>query len=70
MIFYICTDTAGHDFDCFTSLAEAKKLVGSTGGGEVVAVDVPVTAETIRKLLGGYGGYATKSRIIKVKDWS
>lgn len=66
MMFYICIDNEGQIFDCVTTLRLAKDIVGGAGGGEINAVEVPVTPETICRLLGNIGGYATQCRTIEV----
>lgn len=67
MMFYICIDNEGATFDCVTSLKEAKDIVGGAGGGEINAVEVGVDPDSIRRLLGNLGGYATQFRTIEVK---
>ena len=63
MIFYIITDADGSVFDCTTKLAEAKQIAIDDGGLCVVTrLDVDVSAETIRRLLGNHGGYAKSSK--------
>lgn len=57
-------DTVG----CEVTLKAARVLAKSHGDDwTITAVDVPVTAETIRLLLGKLGGYATDCRVIEPK---
>ena len=67
MKFYICHDAEDSVFDCCFTLKEAKEIVHNAGGGMVVMVDVPVNAETVQKLLGNMGGYATNQKFTVIK---
>lgn len=68
MKFYIVGDERGAVLACKTTARDAKGvlLAHVTGrpekGGTVTMIDVPVTAESIRLLLGQCGGYATAFR--------
>lgn len=66
MKFYICSDIQGSDFDCVTTLSEAKQIVKAAGGGSVMMVDTPITADTIRRLLGQLGGFAVSSKLYEI----
>lgn len=61
---------------CFLTMREAKAAVKQSlewnpnawsTNPYVEVVDVPVTAESIRRLLGDHGGYATESKNVIVK---
>jgi hypothetical protein len=59
MRFYIVTHASGETRDAFTTLREARALADSIGPMATVDwVDVPVTSETVRRMLGQGGGYA------------
>jgi hypothetical protein len=66
MKFYVCHDVDDQAFDCCFTLKKAKEIVNNDGGGAVVMVDVPVNADTIQRLLGNRGNYATKIIITEV----
>ncbi len=63
MKFYIVNSSEGE------AVAACMTLKDAIGDGilqcgtdfSITAVDVPVTAETIRRLLGNHGGYATRT---------
>lgn len=57
MKFYECRDTDGVVFDCVLSLKEARDVVAPVHG-DVCMVEVEVTAESVRRLIGNLGGYA------------
>jgi hypothetical protein len=60
MRFYVIEDS-GETIGCELTLAAAHDRAASRASGEyeITALEVPVTAESIRRLLGGLGGYAT-----------
>lgn len=63
MKFFIVHDSEDEQvLDCFMTLKEAKECALNNGGGAVLSIDVPVTSESIQKLLGNFGGYGTKQR--------
>jgi len=65
MKFYVCEDAMGTSFDCYLTLKEAKRRVREDApGGLVEMVDVPVSAESIQRLLTTKGGYANESRVV------
>ena len=73
MKFYICEDHQGNTFDCKTKLSEAKHEVLVRIGrceidhGRITVVDMEVSAENVRRLLGNVGGYAKgETRFIDV----
>ena len=63
MKFYIVQSLAGDVQGCFTDRADALWHV-SEMTTTVQMIDVPVNAETVRRLLGQEGGYAKSSRQI------
>lgn len=67
MMFYECIDDRGSVFDCVTSMKEARMIVRAAGGGQIVAQDIEVSAETIKRLLGQMGGFAKSVRTYDVK---
>lgn len=66
MRFYIVEDDTGAPVACELTRAEADTRAAELCpfGHTVVMVEVPVTAESIRRLLGGLGGYATEHRVV------
>lgn len=68
MRFYVCNNTDNETFDCVLKLSEAKQIVIAEGGGTVEVLDVPVNADTVRKLLGNLGGYATEIHFININS--
>jgi len=67
MIFYTITARNGETLGATTSAKEARKTARSNGELNVVTrMEIPVTAESIRLLLSGYGGYATDSKEVFV----
>jgi hypothetical protein len=66
MRFYIVSEDQGvawQEIDCFRSFLQARnralEITKSYGTPtRVMVIDVPVTAESIRRLLGHLGGYA------------
>jgi len=71
MIFYICVDHKDGVFDCQTSLKDAIRAVDEwTKEGEVHRVDVTVSVENTRRLLGNLGGYAKNFKCVYIKKMS
>lgn len=66
MRFYIVEDDIGAPVACELTRAEADARAAELApyGHTIKLVDVPVTTESIRRLLAGEGGYATEYRII------
>ena len=62
MKFYVVESPQGETIACFTSKTAALSEVASNG--TVQMVDAPVTADTIRRLLGQMGGFAKDARQI------
>jgi len=63
--FYIAKDDREDALDVFFTLREAKEAVrASESQGSVEMVEVEVTAESVRRLLGNAGGYAKDSRTV------
>lgn len=64
MRFYLVTDDRGETLGCETTLKDAHALArnASVEWYDVQLVEAPVNADTIRRLLGNLGGYATESR--------
>lgn len=65
MRFYVTTSLHGETIDCALTLREAKAVAEGVLGGagyQIDAVEVDVSAETIRRLLGNLGGYAQSTR--------
>ena len=62
MRFYLIFDVVGEVVDCRTSIREAK--VACPYGGSVMMVGVPINSETVRRLLGNEGGYATETKTV------
>jgi hypothetical protein len=62
MKFYLILDVDDGVVDCRTSIREAK--LACPFGGSVTMVDVPINAETVRRLLGNEGGYATETKTV------
>lgn len=62
MKFYVIQTTGGETVGCETSLKAAKAYAERWGYSpnevEIEAVEVAVTAENVRRLLGNLGGYA------------
>lgn len=67
MRFYVCQDNLGETFDCVMTKKDAQEIVRNAGGGSVMAMDIQVTAKSIQRLLGNFGGYATKIKSFAVK---
>jgi hypothetical protein len=67
MKFYIVTGDDGAVGGCETSLKRARKLVAGLNKGErytLQCIECPVSSETIRLLLAGWGGYATSTTTV------
>ena len=62
MKFYVVASPAGERLGCETSMKAVEQLAWSYGytvdDVEVTPMHVEVSAENIRRLLGGLGGYA------------
>jgi hypothetical protein len=69
MKFYVVSHL-GQDVDCFLRKQEAVEVAKSIGEDyvSVQEMDIPVTAESIRRILGDIGGYATKIRTVYSTD--
>ena len=63
MKFYIL-EVNGETVGCETSLKAAKLRI-TDDDWRITVVDAPVTAETVRRLLGNQGGYAETLRTIE-----
>lgn len=65
MRFYVVQNDQGSTLGCELTLKAAKALGAedrfATGSYTVEAIDCDVNAETVRRLLGQLGGYATES---------
>ena len=63
MRFYVVHDGTGSVIGCELTLGSAHALGRSTGDAthSITKIDCPVNVETIRRLLGNVGGYATES---------
>ena len=62
MIFYVIADKDGGVFQCSTKLSEAKRIaIGNGKYNTVSRLDVEVSAESIRRILGNCGGYCKSS---------
>lgn len=67
MKFYVISGQCGETIGCETTLKEARRFAESYGIDRsqytIEKMDVEVTAETVRRLLGDLGGYvkATKA---------
>ena len=63
MRFYIVSTYADGPCGAYTSLREARKVVAESYGPEdhpsIIGMDVEINAETVRRMLGEEGGYAT-----------
>lgn len=70
MKFYVIGRNDGEVVGCQTSLRRAKAEARSFGLEEysVDVVDVPVTSETIRRLLGDLGGYADSAERVYTRE--
>jgi len=64
MKFYIVQSPAGEIDGCYLTRSEALDQWHDGFPQTIQMVDVPVTAETVRRLLGQEGGYAKSSRQI------
>lgn len=68
MKFYVITDSLGETRGCETTLkaarAEADQWLGEEGYA-IDAVEVDVSADSIRRLLGTLGGYARSQRRVE-----
>lgn len=63
MKFWIIEDSVGEIVGCETSQREAKASAQSYGDDYSIRwIEVPVSADSIRRLLGNHGGYATDSQ--------
>ena len=67
MKFYVCADHQGESFDCETNYLNAVEIVDNAGGGSVVMMDISVSSESIRRLLGNIGGYVKTLKSFEVK---
>lgn len=69
MRFYVCNDEDGQVFDCALTCSEAKRIVNDAckGQGTVTRLEVAVTAENMRRLLGRMGGYAKEIHTVYVQ---
>jgi hypothetical protein len=65
MKFYLVSQL-GQDIDCRLRKSEAIVVAKSIGESRVAVheMDIPVTAESIRRLLGDLGGYAKKAKCV------
>lgn len=65
MKFFVVSSDRGGVVGCELTLAVAK-VVGTNDGVpfSVERVECPVNAETVRRLLGNLGGYATESETV------
>jgi hypothetical protein len=63
MKFYLVQSSAGDNEGCFTNRDDAMWHL-SNHHQTVQMIDVPVNAETIRRLLGEEGGYVKSSKQI------
>lgn len=70
MKFYIIENASGEVVGCQTSFKAAMAQGRSAIDGDfsVDAVDVPVTSEAIRRLLGNVGGYAHSMRRVYPRE--
>jgi hypothetical protein len=66
MKFYVCHDSDYQAFDCCFTLQEAKEIVHCSGGGEVLTLDLPITAETIQRLLGNIAHFSPEQMWLTV----
>jgi len=64
MKFYIVQSPAGDVDGCYLTVSEALDQRCEGTPQTIQMVDVPVTAETVRRLLGQEGGHAKSSRQI------
>jgi hypothetical protein len=62
MRFYLIFESDGSVVDCRTSIRGAK--LACPFGGSVDMIDVPINSETVRRLLGNEGGYATETKTV------
>lgn len=61
MKFFIASSDREGTLDAFPTFRTARDAVLASGSpGHVDLVEVPVTGESIRRLLSGRGGYATE----------
>ncbi len=70
MIFYtLIDDLGGGTVGCELSLKAARERAAALGlrRYQICREEVPVTAETMRRVLGGQGGYATR---VQIRDYS
>jgi hypothetical protein len=69
MKFYMVSNEVGETLGCELTLSRAIQLAADYGmtrdEANIDAVEVPVTAETVRRLLGGSGGYARSIRRVR-----
>lgn len=65
MKFYIVQDGKGNPLGCETSLRRARELGNAKDGYQIMRVDCDVNSETIRILLGGFGGYANETEVVE-----
>ena len=64
MRFYIIEDSEGNVGGCETTVTAARDVAAQYGDdARVYWIDVPVSADTVRRLLGNLGGYATAQQI-------
>jgi hypothetical protein len=65
MKFYVVSHL-GKDVDCKLRKSEAIEVAKSIGEDyvSVQEMDIPVTAESIRRILGDVGGYAKKVKTV------
>jgi hypothetical protein len=66
MKFYIVQDDAGSTLGCELTLKAPRQLghADAREGYSIVRVECPANAETVRRLLGNLGGYATESETV------
>lgn len=65
MKFYVVQDSEGSPLGCETSLGRARNLGNVEDGYQITRVECRVSAETIRLMLGGRGGYADESDVVE-----
>jgi hypothetical protein len=69
MKFYLLTNNVGETLGCELTVSRAVQLAADYGlkrdEANIDAMEVPVTAETVRRLLGGSGGYARSIRRVR-----
>ena len=62
MKFYVIEDQSLWPVDCFVSLKDAKKSLIDEWGNDysITMIECAVNADTVARLLGNMGGYATQ----------